>query len=390
MEDRIYPGKTGMFEAERKKHEDEILLSKSPYDVTALKQMSYSTDAQAVKTQIARTPATQYLTLNSADRNQTSTVVAQTTDSSGKVTILTTTTFVRQPWNRFKLQRPQNIMNTYATRMLVSEINFPWYVPNINPLTNTIYILTGDVLYTVTLSSAFLTGAIIAATLTELFLTGESDFGLISPGAVSSGNVIAVAWNPENATFTLIGEEAPFSIFYTNPATLGTESNYYSNTSLAYLMGFEYSQVIGVANSAYFTNSTTLEYTQYVDIVSDKLHQYSTNRDGSSDNFFGRNTICRLYIADEASNIVQGFAGDLPVQFIPGVSGSFIIHRQFKNPKAVMWNKEASVDWLDIAVYDQFGNLVPLPPTSAPTAGVSTPVNKAWPDFQITLLASEN
>jgi len=287
-------------------------------------------------------------------------------------------------------------MNTYATRMLVSEINFPWYVPNINPLTNTLYLLTDGILYTVTLSTSFQTGAILAATLTELFATGVSDLGLISPSAIV-GNVIEVTWNPENATFTFLsnippppGTELPFALFYTNPASLGTESNYYSNTSLAYLMGFEYSQVIGAENIVYFTNSTTLEYTQYIDIVSDKLHQYSTNRDGSSDNFFGRNTVCRLYIADEASNVVQGFAGDTPVQFIPGVSGSFIIHRQFKNPKAVMWNKEASVDWLDIAVYDQFGNLVPLPASSAPTALVSSPVNKAWPDFQITLLASEN
>jgi hypothetical protein len=72
------------------------------------------------------------------------------------------------------------------------------------------------------------------------------------------------------------------------------------------------------------------------------------------------------------------------------VNGPFIIHRQFKNPKAVMWNKEASVDWLDIAIYDEFGNLVPLGSTVVKSAANKVPANPTFPDFQITLLASEN
>jgi hypothetical protein len=173
-------------------------------------------------------------------------------------------------------------------------------------------------------------------------------------------------------------------------------------------MGLEYNQVnglnpyiqLGVASNGFTGNPTTCQYTQFVDIVSDKLNQYTTNRDGSSDNFFGRNLLCRMYISDEVSNVVQGSDTNntvIPggttiatqfVQFIPGVSGPFIIHRQFKNPKAVMWNKDASVDWLDIALYDEFGNLLPPPFVS-----VNSPLpanNPSYPDFQITLLASEN
>jgi hypothetical protein len=146
-------------------------------------------------------------------------------------------------------------------------------------------------------------------------------------------------------------------------------------------MGMDYGQVIGqTINSpgAVIGNPTTLQYTQYVDIVSDKLHQYSTNRDGSTDNFFGRNLICRLYISDETSGAIIG------------VDGPCVINRQFKTPKAVMWNKEASVDWLDIAVFDQYGNLLPLDERQdPPNENQLPPAFLSYPDFQVTLQASE-
>jgi len=392
MEDRIHPGKTGMFEAERKRHEDEILLSKSPYDVTALKQQSYSTDAQAVKTQIARNPATQYLVINSRDRNQTSGLGS----------------FTPQPWNNFKLQRPQNIMNTYATRMLVSEINFPWYCPNVNLLNNTLWVRVAGVLYTVTLKPGFRDGNSIAASLNTLFNTPglhPSD-GTISPG-VTTPNGITVFYDTTVGTFTISCFNGiipvPFQMYYQNPgAALTFPStqlpNFITTASLAALMGFDFAQSSGSSYALFESSPTTLQYTQYIDIVSDKLHQYSTNRDGNSDTSFSRNLLCRLYLSDESSNVIEGSfvsgSGTVTtsfVQFVPGVNAPFIIHRQFKNAKAVMWNKEASVDWLDIAIYDQFGNLVPLPNiVSINPALALLPANPSYPDFNITLLASEN
>lgn len=364
-------------------------IGSSPFSNRALKQQSYSTDAQAVETKVVRNPATQYLVLNSKDRNQTS--------STGQ--------YVRQAWNNFRLQRPQNIMQTYATRMLVSEINFPYYIPNVNPLNNKIWLRSGGVVYEIFIGTGFLTGTELAFIITTLMATGvSSSAGSIFPGAVA-GNTITLGFNASTSVFTWISGD-PIQLYFTDPGTalqplsqVPYESQYYSTASLAQLMGFEFATVSGVVGvpgvgSFLSSNPTTLQYTKYIDIVSDKLHQHTTNRDGNSDNFFARNLLCRLYISDESSNIVQSFfvSGDAltttstPVQFIPGVNGSFIIHRQFKNPKSVMWNKEASVDWLDIALYDEYGNLLPLP------TGVSTVPTPtlSYPDFQITLLASEN
>jgi hypothetical protein len=56
-----------------------------------------------------------------------------------------------------------------------------------------------------------------------------------------------------------------------------------------------------------------------------------------------------------------------------------------------MWNKDAVIDFLDISVVDQFNQLVPLPSflqIDLPTTNKK--VTGSWPDFQITLLATEN
>ncbi len=405
-------GKSRTFEAEiAKKAEEEgvargvgnALLGRTPFEDNALKQFSYATDAQAVGTQIARNPATQYLVLNSKDRNQTSTVASPT--------------YSRQPWNRFKLQRPQNLMNTYATRMLVSEINFPMYVPNVNQNNNKFWYQSlsnttaAETLWEIELFSGFYSqnaaGVNLGDVITALLASsGGTTYGTITP-LIGSGYPVTpatVVANTDNSFRWVSGGQA-FALFFFRPLSLipvvpPPPSDYYSNPSLLLLMGMGYEQVSG-QSILYGVNGnpTTLQYTQYIDIVSDKLHQYSTNRDGSSDNTFGRNLICRLYVSDEASNVVEGAlvesaggAGpiiSIPVQFVPGVSGPFIIHRQFKNPKAVMWNKEASVDWIDISLYDEYGNLIPLPPNLG-AEGFIPLADPAYPDFQITFLASEN
>lgn len=383
-------------------------ITKSPFDMRALRQQSYSTDAQAVETKVVRNPATQYLVLNSKDRNQTS----------------STGVFVRQAWNQFRLQRPQNIMQTYATRMLVSEINFPFYVPNINVYTKYFWIagpsnVVGNpvFLWRVRIADGFSDGPTIATEINNSFVAGIGlDVVVGTPGSFPINPPEVTYANGVFSWTKSILAPAEFVLYYYNPVPYGwtnavafpygvtppPENNYYSNISLMLLMGMEYSQVNGLG--LYFTitstpdfgfqgNPTTLQYTQYVDIVSDKLHQYTTNRDGSTDNSFGRNLMCRLYISDEASNIVEGTdigAGGTSTftQFIPGVTSPFIIHRQFKNPKSVMWNKESAVDWLDIALYDEWGNLLPLP--YANPLNLLPIANPVYPDFQLTLLASEN
>ena len=329
---------------------------------SALQQKSYSTDAQAVETEVFRNPANQYLSLSSKDRNQS----ASTGNNSSA------------PWNQFRLQKPQSMMNSFATRMLVSEIRFPWYIPNINANNRVgqINVIVGGnlVAQPIEIPTGFYTPA-------QLVLWWS--------GAIPSP-APQLEYDATNGQFALISQGSDFTIapWDVGQQVLATNNNHYPTSDRGYLwetLGFQKYVDVPVSNPntfALFGDPVPFVYTSYVDIVSDKLNQYSSTRDGSSDNKISANLVCRVYCADEISFVSA-------TQAQPGQVLS-LIHRQFKNPKSVMWNKEAVVDWLDISVFDEYGFLVPLPTTGYSNSAINFKTPGAYPDFQITLLASEN
>ncbi len=346
---------------------------------------SYPTDDQAVKTVTARPPATQLLTLNSQDRLQYNL-------SFNSPTPTTDVRVRRQPWNKFILQRPQPLMGAFATRIGVTEVRFPWYVPNVNASNNQIWLSLVDEegalsTYQITVNPRFFTGGDLAEALNSI-ITGSPLFGFYT---VVAGPVAII--NPLYYPVFLFDQQTGQFTFTPNPVVgaylyaynpVSTPLNplqYYNSPSLALLMGFDVVQVSGQLDLLIpiVGNPTSLCYTQYVDIVSDKLNQYAKSRDGSSDNNFNRSLLCRIYVGQESS-IEQ-------LTNVPACCGAFTIYRQFKNPKMIEWNKEASIDWVDISVYDQYGNLLPLPTILLPGATAQT---GAYPDFQITLTATQD
>ena len=134
----------------------------------------------------------------------------------------------------------------------------------------------------------------------------------------------------------------------------------------------------GTGNPLVGAPSETI-YTEFVDIVSSKAHEFTNLRDGNSGNT-STVAICRLYINDNVNVNESPWIGQSPI----------VIHRQFKNPKYIRFSAESVISWLDIQVLDSFGRKVPLPPaTSLPTNPASS-IQETYPDFCITLLASED
>jgi hypothetical protein len=351
--------------------------------------LSYSTQPQnGVMTMIVRNPATQLLTLNSADRFQNSSTgntQVNIVGSNGQYNRSTNNNLINnQPWNSFVLQRSQNLMEAFATRIAVTEVRFPWFIPNINSANNSIWIrmeadLPGNplTLYTLTIPTGFYDLDGIATALNTA-ISNLSPAPLNPPSvSVSSGGQFI--WTPG------VGSGSLFSLYWFNPYTdlsAPPESQFVTSSSLAMTMGLIYEQASGGSNltQPLVGNPTLGLYTEYVDIVSEKLNYYSHTKDGSSSSSTNKGLVCRLYLADEIS---------IPQQDPPGQK-PLVIHRQFKTPKNVMWNKEAVIDLLDISVLDQYGQLVPLP-TLLPVQSQSLRQTiGSYPDFQITLLASEN
>jgi len=349
---------------------------------------SFPTDAQAVEVNVQRTPATQLLTLNSQDRLQYNLSFNNPLAPASDLRVN------RQPWNKFRLQRPQPLMGAFATRIGVTEVRFPWYVPNVNTNNNQIWLGLADILgalsiYQITVNPRFYTGGDLATALNAIIVGGvvpEGSYIVVAgPNVpINPAGFPVFSFNADTGRFTFTPNPVIGAFIYGyNPVTSGLNPiQYYNSPSLALLMGFDIVQVSAQVDN--FTpleaNPTSMCYTQYIDIVSDKLNQYARSRDGSSDNNFNRSLLCRLYVASESS-IEQ-------LTNVPACSAPFTIFRQFASPKMIEWNKEASIDWVDIAVYDMYGNLLPLPTIVFP-GGVPAQVG-VYPDFQITLLATQD
>jgi hypothetical protein len=128
-------------------------------------------------------------------------------------------------------------------------------------------------------------------------------------------------------------------------------------------------------------------YTQYIDVCSPSLCQAQYVRDGNTNQkVIRRDLIARVYIASDNSVPLNNPAGSRP----------FVIHRQFKNAKVMKWTAERSIDSIELALYDQFGNQLPaIPPTLSSTENpgnvLPEDILQGQPsDFAITFLVDEH
>ena len=345
------------------------------------------------KTEVSRPPSDALLVLDSEDRSSSS-------SSAGGAGILIPQS---QPYNNFRLQRPQNLLQGGFTRLQLTEINFPYAVPNIvSNVTDFFYVQVPS------LANAFAKIKVFGPTVTQDgFLTGDELADAIKDAlnndpvvGTAGGLTWSVFYRFPNITpltntngFYIEAEltagppgAVPFSLYPIPPTSVGSVP--VPQKSLLQLMGFD-----PLSNWDYVTSATgtklswyaPLTYTQYIDIVSDKLTYYQNVKDGSTKSASSSNIICRLYVSDETStfpvigqywNTTTELAVTYNVWTPPG-SSPFLIHRQYTDPKTFAWDKNTSIDWIDIKLLDDGGNLL------------YTPV-QGLPNFQITFKASED
>jgi hypothetical protein len=300
----------------------------------------------------ARQPVSAYLVLDSNDRS----------DANANVNTTITTADI-QPWNNFRLQKPAPLMDGYAKRLGITEINFPWAIPNITPRNNS-FVIAGAGMpagaYTVTVTPGFYTA-------TELVTAINTDL---------SNNVVnppVLSWSTSQLAFTLTPNASNNNLqVYTTSG--GSFSTYVFSANLLKTMGISFPQfnTVFTAAAPLVGSTTKLQYTAFVDITSSKLNYTSEVKDGSSARKNVSDLITRLYCADETSAINMASIGT------PG-SRPFQIHRQYATAKYLKQNPNQMLDWIDVQVYDEYGDLVYIPDGA-----------RTYPDFQITLLASEN
>lgn len=286
-----------------------------------------------VNDNIVRQAAQQYFFINSADRYQNADTLIGSQPNNAA-------------WNNFVLQKPMPLVNNFTNRIAVSEISFPWYIPNITAKNNTLTILTA------VFGIVVLTVDIGFYTKTDLEIKLNA---LGNPYGIQFEYGGSLLTNRQNV-YTIFGFNASASQNLTI-----IEPNFLTQPSLAKTMGVGINQV-NVVFSSITASPVPLIYTPYVDIVSNELMKYSGRDNSSSNSNNNGSVICRIYAFPESNSNPD--VGQNP----------FMIYRQFVNPKSFYYRRDALVDWFSVQVQDAWGNLVPI--------------NCTMPDFQITCLTS--
>lgn len=319
---------------------------------------------ETVKT---RPPSSALLGIDSANRFRTlaEQTIARNTDANAN------------PYD-FNLYAPTNFIQGYFTRIAVSEVTFPFAIPNINDFTQNIAFNyspnpTGPyVRYEIQIEA------------------GWYDFDGIAKALQDELNALAID------AFTVEYDQPPAasavdygyvctsadadSRFYFEPMYLPGFEN---QKGLYQMMNWQFANAIRAGGAGFATNEAysgqpTLLFTNYVDFVCNNLTAVQDVRDGSSSNR-PRDAICRLYLTDSLNS--DPTLGSKP----------FNVFRQFTNPKLIKWENNLPVASLSFQVYNDCGYIlggvdpVRFSEVGDPQDMFPTEI----PDWQMSLLLSE-
>lgn len=303
------------------------------------------------------------------------------------------------PYN-FSIRKTESLMPGFMTRIGVSEISFPWTIPNINLKTNqisfTVYNGSGSNTGTITIPFGFYTPAQLATIMTtkvQAFLTsivGNTDVFTMTYGSEIQPNPSTIP------AFTYRLQTALNSTIQFNPVSYDTATYPYPATTkqLYHLLGYVGTgtpEIIPVGNNSYYTGGFTLvQGFRYVDIVCNQLTNSQAQKDQTSQTV-ARDMLCRLYI--NSASGVQSTVQPTDASFCPPGCAPTVLYRNYATPKQIQWIPNQNIPgFLQFQVYDDTGALLDesiiLPnPRNVNYASSKSPF--AVTDWSMTMLVSE-
>lgn len=277
----------------------------------------------------------------------------------------------------FTITRSASIMNGFFTRIGVSEVVFPWTIPNINARTNSIvfgYTIAPapTVRVDIDLDDGFYTPAQLAARIQVLVRAVNPalnaftiTYGIQTVDVAASVNRPIFEYKSNNPAVQVYFEAQPDNSFYNE-----------NRIQLFDLMGF--SSLNELPELEAIGYDTYCQYTRYIDIVCSQLTNSQALKDTMTQKT-ARDVICRIYIGDAAG--VQSTVSPSSATFCPPGCAPTTIYKNFSVPKYIQWIPNQPVPgYLRFEVYDQDGfSLKELESLFA-----------RQNDWSMTLLVSEN
>ena len=313
--------------------------------------------------QTIRQPSTALLTIDSEDRYKDYTQARSLSTS---------------PYD-FSISKSESLMPGFMTRVGVSEICFPWTVPNINTKTSQIiytYAINGgaSVNTTITLAQGFYTPSQLA---TALQVAIRAVAGSPATATVAYGTTDT---SPANQPCFTYASGSPTDDIAFSPLPYNSAAYPYSSQSkqlfdvLGFIDGLNTQPQI--SSHGFYTLAQSI---RYVDIVCNQLTNSQAQKDQTSQTV-ARDMLCRLYIGSASG--VQSTVAPTDPTFCPPGCAATVLYRNYAMPKQIQWIPNQNIPgFLQFQVYDDTGDL--LDNSLATTFGQTC-------DWSMTMLVSEN
>jgi hypothetical protein len=275
------------------------------------------------------------------------------------------------------------------TRVALTEVQFQWNTPNINPRNSTLTLNLYDVLVASPYTASYV-GTIrvdlcpdpvqfpgFFFTLAELCEEVQDNLNALYDDAFGRAYEWTVTANEQTCSATISvaytgtpGDSIPaFKIMPVNvlyqdgvagivlPAGISDYERVQDDLTTP--LGFQ-----AVESQTYYTSLRSayspMQYTPYVDIVSNILTKNQNVKDDDSSKTGTQNLLARLYLSNE--NIVNRTI-DIAVGTDDAIGcRPFVFRREFKFPKQIAWNTTENIDVIDLQVLDYLGNPLYITP----------------------------
>lgn len=327
--------------------------------------------------QTIRPPSTSLLTIDSEDRFENYT-------QASAAASLPPSTLNATPYY-YAIRKRESLMNGFFTRVGVTEICFPWSVPNINRKTRQIQITwsgTSAGTAIIELLDGFYTPHALAAAL-------ETEIQAIepAPGVFPLAAVVVAYGNLDTPTFGYNTNAAGLFIAF-DPMDYGSTDYPFPSTTkqLFHVLGF--SDLNSAPAVVSYSGFTFCQSTRYVDICCFQLTNNQALKDQTSQTV-ARDMLARVYLGD---GLIPGNtpANASSPDFCPPGCAPYTIYRNYAAPKQIQWLPNQPIPgYLLFQVFDDAGasltEILEPEQTSASAADQA-----AYLDWSMTMQVSEN
>lgn len=317
-------------------------------------------------------------------------------DGEGRAIISSTNPEIKSPYS-FTITKETSILNGFFTRIGVTEVNWPWVLPNVNSRTRQIRVEyqpggVGPVTeVAIVLPDGFYTPAQLATAMQVAVRNIDASLNLFTM-VYGIGAPLEPLPCPQYAS-TVVSSIPAFTYNTNNATKIAFQPMVAPSTNAIAELNYPYPaytrqlfDVLGLntnnqtLRTFWYSGYTFCQAVKYFDIVCTQITNNQSLKDNSSQ-IVNRDMLCRIYVADPSA---PSTTDPKSSTFCPAGCMPFNIYRNFATPKYVQWLPNQPVPGvLKVEAYSDDGTLLTK-------LDLNTERGYNRENWSMTLLVSEN